>query len=213
MPHYNRWGRLRLALSAYDDLYEGYELEIIVCDDGSDEIESIESTFPLLRVDLPPSGPLNPCVPINRAVEAAKGDLILLTSPEVIHRTPVLRNMAEKLENREDYVSASVFDAQRGYLTGRTARERGSRAPYPPGSEFPHCALLRRDFFWHAGGYDEDYRHGRAFDDNDFLWRLERAGAQFHSVPDLVYHVHEPLKWNLPSNEPLFRKKWPDLYS
>ena len=204
MPHYNRWERLRDALRAYDQVYEGYELEIIVCDDGSDEIESIESTFPLLRVDLPPSPPLNPCVPINRAVEAAK---------EVIHRTPVLAAMAEKLENFEDYVSASVFDTKRGYLTGRTARERGSRAPYPPGSEFPHCALLRRDFFWFAGGYDEDYRHGRAFDDNDFLWRLERVGAQFHSVPHMVNHVHEPLKWNLPSNEPLFRKKWPDLYS
>ena len=213
MPYYNRQERLNDALLKYEELYSDLDLEIIIVDDGSDEHVEVDTTFPHTVLTLPKSPPRNPCIPINLAVAQASGRYILLTSPEIVHRTDVIRPMIAEWDTNLDYVSAQVFDHDRGYLTGDVARKKGSRQPYPEGAEFPHCALFTKELFVAAGGYDPDYRNGRGLDDNDFLWRLYYAGARFKSVPGVVYHVHEPTKWKMPSNLPLFKQKWPDLYS
>jgi glycosyltransferase involved in cell wall biosynthesis len=213
MPYYDRQERLNDALLKYDEIYKDFDLEIVIVDDGSPEPIEVETSFPHTILTLPKTGPLNPCVPINLAVAQAGGSRVLLTSPEVIHRTDVLSQMIAEWDTNLDYVSASVFDHERGYLTGDAPRQKGSRAPYPEGAEFPHCALFSKELFIAAGGYDPDYRRGRAFNDNDFLWRFHYAGARFKTVTGIVYHVHEKTRWELPSNEPLFRKKWPELYS
>ena len=212
MPHYNRWDRLQDTLDSYNDLYKGFDMEVCICDDGSDELKELKCDFPLFMVALPQSPPLNPCVPTNMAVRMAHGDRIILTCPEVIHVKPVIYSMLETQTDPFDYVSVTVTDSKRKLLTGPNHGRR-ARAPYPEGSELPFCALMSKVLYWTAGGYDEDYRNGRGFDDNDFLWRLERAGANFKTAPGVVHHVHEPIKWKLPSNEKLFREKWPDLYS
>lgn len=218
IPYYERQDRLNDSIMKYEELYDPDELEIIVVDDRSPTPCELKTKFKSKLYRLPPkphTQPLNPCVPINLAVSLASCNMIVLTGPEVVHRTPVFYQMVKEWETPFDYISASVFDHERGYLTGPQARIKGSRAPYPDKAEFPFCALLDKRLFRLAGGYDPEFRFGRAFDDNDFLWRLYYAGAQFKSVSGVVYHVTPKprLKWNLPSNEKLFRQKWADLYS
>jgi len=56
--------------------------------------------------------------------------------------------------------------------------------------------MLTRELFERAGGFDEGYRHGRACDDNDWLWSLEDVGARFKLAPGLVWHYQTPHKFS-----------------
>lgn len=211
VPHWNRPAELERMYREYAILYAGLDFEFSVCDDGSRG-----------HVPGPPRGvltvlpakdhALNPCVPLNAAVANSSGDIIVLTGPEIEHRTPVLGAMAYNL-GPDDYAMAACRDVSGPWLCGSHVRggENG-RGPMPSGSGFHFCALLHRSLFDRAGGFDEDYRAGQAFEDNDWLFRLERAGARFRMRDDcVVWHHRTPTAWpdgGHERNRRLFGDKW-----
>ena len=215
MPYYDRAERLSASIASLERWYYAEDMEIIIVDDGSPDLVILESILDVTVIALPgPKPPRNPCVPINEGVNYAKGEYIVLTSPEVVHTDPALFSLFKLHTEPNDVVSAVCFDPERGYLAGIATPRGGGRGPMPDGADFPFCTLLTRDFFIEAGGYDEDYRTGQGYDDNDFLWRLYHAGANFKRSPDdVVTHHHEKTEWKMKSNESLFRKKWPDLFT
>ena len=85
MPYWERPAELERSLVAYKKVYgETMDLEFSICDDGSThkpvvprhDKRFIVTTLPRkLRA-------MNPCVPINRAVRASTGDVIVLTNPK-----------------------------------------------------------------------------------------------------------------------------------
>lgn len=215
LPYWRRQGALDRMLKEYATLYADLPLEIVVADDGSPEpaVVATPLPWPVTVVPLPEKDePLNPCVPLNRAVAASRGDVVVLTSPEISHRTPVLCAVLAMLEGPDDYVTAACLDERLGWLAGERVRyDTGGRLPVPPGAHFHFLAALRRELWERAGGFDEDYRHGQGCDDNDWLWRLHRVGARFRTCPAAVYHdSRERLRWGLPFNGPLFQQKWPE---
>ena len=216
MAYYNRPDELRRSISAYKKLYSGFELSI--CDDRSEP--SIHTDFPeavsfdtvIHRVDSDHTLPLNPCVPLNIAVNQSKHDIIVLTNPEIEHREDVFTSMMELLD-KNSYVTARCVD-DRGVLAGKEVDySTDGRLPVPEGAHFHFCAMLCRELWEKAGGFDEDYRFGQACEDNDWLWRLHRVGAEFKHTEKTVYHHQTHVKWNLPHNKDLFYRKWPSLIS
>jgi len=207
IPYYNRRDRLAESLESIERQYGHIEaeIEIVIVDDGSDERLFIESRFPTQIHHLPKSGPLNPCVPINLAVKESSGSTIVLQSPEIVHHKPALLGLRDTWEGAKDYVAAPCWDKARGWIAGP---QNNRKHRLPPGAHMPFCAMFQKNLFWEAGGYDEDYRHGQGWDDNDFLWRLDRAGAKFRCSEVPVVHVHERTHWKLKSNRDLFRRKW-----
>ena len=198
MPYYNgasmsgdRQALLDVSLAAYRRLYD---VEISICDDGS----PVPVNAPGCVVTSLPTKDyaLNPCVPINRAVDASSGDVIVLTNPEIEHREDVFSRMLEALEPG-GYVTASCRDRSRWIAHSSIPHEASAlRAPRPEGSQFHFCAMFHRELWDKAGGFDEDYREGHAFDDNDWLWRVEDVGARFVHLDDcVVYHTHTGTKW------------------
>jgi glycosyltransferase involved in cell wall biosynthesis len=213
MPYYSRQEALDRSLASLRKHYAEDELEIVICDDGS----PVPVVAPgCVVVSLPVKDhALNPCVPINRAVAHAAGDVIVLTNPEIAHRSPVLIAMADGL-GPHDYVLAACRDTSGPWLCASHVRPgENGRGPMPPGSGFHFCAMLRRSLFDRAGGFDEDYREGQAFDDNDWLFRLQRAGARFRMRDDLVvWHHRVPGVWpagGYERNRRLFEAKWEHL--
>jgi hypothetical protein len=208
MPYWNRQAALDRAIAAYSGLYGHLDLEIVVCDDGSPEPVSAPGC---VVVSLPrKGGPLNPCVPINWAVATASGDVIVLTNPEIVHTERTLDHMLVLLEDEMDYVVASCRDADGQWLAGDRVRyDRDGRLPVPPGAHFHFCAMLRRSLWDLVGGFDEDYRYGQGCDDNDWLWRLHRAGARFRLCESTVTHYRSGLRWGIKMNHEIFREKWP----
>lgn len=225
VPYWNRLKELKRMYAQYGLLYGHMNIELSVCDDGSDAdqratLVDVDGTYPVNSciTTLPQKDrPLNPCVPINRAVGASQGDIIVLTTPEVLHTTPVLASMVDILlqGSPDDYVTASCWDVGRKmWLAGAEVDyTKSGREPVPGGAHFHFLAAFHRSLWVKAGGFDEDYRDVQGCDDNDWLWRVAKAGAKFRQVQGVVYHYHSHTRWKLPHGRTLLREKWPEVYA
>lgn len=205
----------RMYRSRYLGLRNREDFEVVIADDGSPEPARV--TDPRFRVVRLPekTRPLNPCVPINRAVEASHGEIVVLTNPEMVHDGFVLDELVDMLETEDDYVAARCYGVGYGpdwlWLAGPdTDYTTRGRLPVPPGAHFHFLAAMHRSLWDRAGGFDEDYRGLLGCDDNDFLWRLHRAGARFKCAEGSVWQRKSETEWNLPHGRELFFSKWPE---
>lgn len=213
MPYWARQPELDRSLAAYRRLY-GSALEISICDDGT-PAPVVAPGCLVTRLPKKHTG-LNPCVPMNVAVRASTRDIVVLTNPEIEHRTDVLGPMLALLGNDpRNYVIAACMDVNGQQLAGDgTDYGSGGRMMVPPGGHFHFCAMLRRELFEQAGGFDEEYRHGRACEDNDWLWRLHATGARFINCPQVVWHYRTPHRYDASGsdNRALLTRKWGHLW-
>lgn len=217
VPYWDRQRMLNRMFINYRQVYggavAGHQLEFSICDDGTPEPAVVPPGTMLTRLRTK-HGPLNPCVPINRAVAASSGEILVITNAEVQHREPTLLRMFELLEGPDDYVMASCYDSRGFWLAGGdTDYTTRGRLPVPPGGHFHFCTMLYRTLWEKASGFDEDYRNVQAADDNDWLWRLHRAGAQFRLSASTVLHERSDgkLDWGIPHGRRLFLAKWPNV--
>lgn len=143
------------------------------------------------------NNPLNPCVPINRGVAASSGDIVAISGPEMMHRTPILEQMRDELGDDESkYVMAACwYPARRAWHCHSTLKRSDDGdvgSILPPGADYHFMSMMHRSLWGAAGGFDEDYRHGFGYDDPDFVMRLNRAGAKFLIRDDLVVeHIRD----------------------
>lgn len=215
MPYWNRPRELTRSMKAYATAYPDLELEFSICDDGS--LVALEAPGPNCKVTRLPRhlNAMNPCVPINVAVNAASHDIIVLTNPEVEHRVPVFQQMLKQLQYTDDYVMAGCIEATNGERIAGigTAYGTAGRQPVPPDSDLHYCVMFHREMWEMTGGFDEEYRTGLGCDDNDWLWRLWTAGAVFKRASVDVWHYRTPHRWTgtLEKNAALLRSKWGHL--
>lgn len=212
VPYWERQEALDRMFANYAQHYGKLPIEFSVCDDGSPTPAIHSSSGPLTRLPAK-DRPLNPCVPINRAVAASHGEIIVLTNPEIEHRGPILEEMLTLLKSDKDYVIACCRDTRKNawFAGPQVDYRRRGRLPVPVGGHFHFLTMLRRSLWDLAGGFDEEYRNGIGCDDNDWLWRLCAAGAQFKTTIGVVWHQQtKPIRWDIPHNRSLFLRKWPE---
>lgn len=191
LPYWDRQEAADKALALLEKHYAALDLDVIVVDDGSPVPFQHSGFNPDARmslrvVRLPEKKHAKAtCVPINRGVEAARHDIIALSGVEMLHHKHVLTQMRDCLESGDKnlYVSAAVWQPD-------TLRWHAHSSLGTPPLNF--MTMLRRDLWDRAGGMDEDYREGIAFDDNDFVNRLLRAGMHYTIRDDLI--VEHPRK-------------------
>lgn len=204
-PYWCRQDALDRMAEMYTRLYPRLDIELSICDDGSPEPAVVPEGVTLTRLPAKPHA-LNPCVPINAAVAASSGDIVVLTNPEVEHREPVLPALLAALGDVADYVSARCWDdGRRTWLAHESMRYQ---ARLPRGAHFHFLAAFSRELWERAGGFDEDYRYGKGYEDADWLQRAAAAGATFRLADAVVYHETSRTRWGLPSNRPLYMSKW-----
>lgn len=221
LPYWNRLAATKDALAAMAALYADMDLEIIVVDDGSAETFSLTGSYPWpVRVIRLPAKDVakNPCVPINAGVRHARGDVLVISNPEILHTRPVFPEMLCELERlgERGYVLAAAWcdDEEKWHCHSSISGIKHFGVQHPKGSGLHFCAMLHRAHFERVGGFDEDYRNGAGFDDNDFVMRLGKAGTKFLIRDDLV--VKHPkagarTKWTdgaFERNAALFCRKW-----
>lgn len=205
--------------------YRDLDLEIIIVDDGSREPFSAPP-YPLnIRVVTLPkkSGPLNPCVPYNRGVEASKGDYIALSNPENLHRKPILEPLCYAIDSDLTYVMGAAWSEEQKRWHCHSSQNRSNDNDVgkylPKGSNYHFMSMMKRSLWDKIGGFDEDYRLGAGYDDPDLVRRLHKVGAKFVMRDDLV--VEHPrsnahAKWTpqmFQRNREIFLSKWEPLES
>lgn len=222
MPYWDRPLALTRALAALSEHYSGLDFEVVIADDGNAISPPLDGVYdyPVRIVHLPRKDePRNPCVPINAAVAAATGNIIVLTNPEIIHTQPILRQMRAQLYDLgpKGYVLASAWcpEEQAWHCHSSISGDRAAGERQPEGSGFHFCAMLHRDLFNEAGGFDEEYRDGAGYDDPDWINRVARVGAVFKIRDDLtVLHPKTGARTAWPAgsfrrNRALYFSKWP----
>lgn len=219
------WDRPQATLRALDCLathYAELDLEVIVVDDGS-PVPFRGPSLPLtLRVIRMPDklAPRNPCVPFNVGVAAATGKYIAISNAEIMHRAPVLQQLLDEVVHggTMTYATAACWDPEKSRWHAHSSRQPlladRTEIMMPAGSQYHFLSVMSRELWNLCGGFDEDFRDGAGYDDNDLLMRLGRAGARFVLRDDLV--VEHPragarAAWTAPMyarNRELFVQKW-----
>jgi glycosyltransferase involved in cell wall biosynthesis len=222
LPYWQRQAAADRAMGSLIRHYPALDLEVIVVDDGSPEPYRAPMTpFPVRVVRLPSKTQAkNPCVPINAGVAVARGELIAISNPEIIHASPVLHGLKDTLSELgpSGYVLAACWcsDQQRWHChSSRRHRDDNDVGRFlPEGAGYHFLGLMHRSLWLEAGGFDEDYRDGAGYDDPDFVMRLAQAGAEFAIRDDLVVeHQREGAHAIWPSgahdrNRRIFLNKW-----
>lgn len=219
LPYWKRAEVTKRSLALYAQHYSEMDFEVIVVDDGSHDFHD---EYPWLRIERLPKKdvPKNPCVPINRGVALSRGDVIVLSGPDILHNKPVLGEMLTTLRElgENGYVLAACwYEREKQWHCHSHITQDGwhSNTRQPKGSGFHFCAMFNRTLWDRAGGFDEEYREGAYFDDPDWVNRAHRAGAVFKIRDDLVVdHVRDGCYTDWPGgaadrNKALFDTKWP----
>lgn len=223
LPYWMRQRAADDALRSLVNCYVDLDLEVIIVDDGSPQW-FVKPAWPIeirvIRLNAK-AVPLNPCVPYNKGVDAAKGEYIALSNPETIHNYPILEQMRADVSGDHDYVMAAAWcPEQRRWHCHSSMNRRDDNdvgAYVPRGANYHFMSMMRRELWDKAGGFDEAYRDGAGYDDPDFARRLYKAGANFVMRDDLVVnHVRTGARadWTqemFARNRAVFMSKWQPL--
>lgn len=182
---------------------------------------------------------VNPVRLINMGVQLAQGEVIFIANPECLpinsivtdaisrlHEDVYLSYLCYSLSNETQNIvnqiplSANYIDdimKQTGNLPNRSVSIEGEDGWYnhpvfrPVGYHF--TAALRRDTFIEIGGFDESFKDGLGYDDNDFLRRLGVKQIPLLFGEGIVLHQnHYSNTWmvsdqpSAPSNADLYFK-------
>lgn len=215
MPYWKRESLLRASLERYEALYP--DIEVIIVNDGDEPPMVDDYSFVRVINLLEKTWPGNPCVPWNVGVAAAKHETIVLTHAEIRHEKPVFEEMLAELKERgpKGYVLASCWGEGRWYCYPGYRGPKADRIPDGAGLNF--CAMMNKSFFNEIGGFDEIYRDGAGYEDNDFIWAVHKNGGNIVIRGDLIVnHFRTYVNWGggrFEKNKRRFHDKWSDYWN
>lgn len=220
MPYWNRQEATKTALAAMAKSYPSLDMEVVIADDGGVPLVlDSEYPWPVRIIRLPEKTVAkNPCLPFNEAAKVAKGDVFVLTNPEIIHETPIFPQMLESLQKLGDkgYVMAACWcpDEVKWHCHSNLPTLELHGIKHPQGSGLHFCSMMHRSLWDGIGGFDGAYREGAGYDDNDLAMKLGQYGAKFLIRDDLVViHPKSGARTEWPDgsfqrNAGIFISKW-----
>jgi glycosyltransferase involved in cell wall biosynthesis len=238
LPYYNRKKLLIRTLDSFQLLYSSDSgLEIVIVDDHSDDKNRIEDlvrryNLNIMLFRLPNKSGVNPCYPYNVGVRQSKGSIIVLSSPEILHTSNMfeISNNFEKLDD-VTYFQFSVFclleemeelDTTKFYENlGETGFSYANRfgSWYTHSKIRPTClnffSALTRNTYYRLSGFDERFRYGTGYDDEEFKLRILELvdSVEWMDNAEAVHMNHE-IVGNLPptTNWKTFRETRQNVY-
>jgi len=191
MAYYNRKSLLLNTLKSISDK----NIEIIVVDDASDDNHRLDDVkgIKLIRVDKDTKKWINPCIPFNMGFKQVTGDVVIIQNPECIHFGNIVQyvkdNIREGLYLNFACYSIDEFKTKQinkgksigsviSPLIKRGVVRDGETAWYNHSIYRPHklhfCSAIMKSDLDKLGGFDERFSLGIGYDDNEFLYRLEK---------------------------------------
>ena len=223
--YYNRKPQFINTLKTIQKSKQINNTELIVVDDCSaDEhrLDDIPQQYPfvkVIRLESKDRWYTNPCVPFNKAIKEATGDVIILQNPECLHVGDILSDVVNSISD-DNYITYGV------YSINKSITENIHDLPYDDDrifdmikaqikpmnninyvSEGQSCWYnhsIYRPAAYHfvsaiskknmdiLNGFDERYANGIGFDDDEFLFRIKLKGLniKIHDNPFALHQWH-----------------------
>jgi hypothetical protein len=177
-------------MTAYEEFGIPKDTEFIILTRSKEVTDFVESSkfakyCYVIMYDFSPG--YNPALALNLGVRTAKYNDIIVTSPEVIPLTNVLKQLESF---RGQNVICQVFDESSPKHISISLVNSGFRSA-DPGMYF--LGMFQRSDLEKINGWDEDFMKGYAWEDSDFGRRWNRAGLRFVMRDDIqaVHQFHE----------------------
>ena len=178
------------------------DLEVIIADDCSDELERIEDLkypFPIKVIRIEPKDKwyFNPCIPYNLAMKEATGEIVVIQNPECLHTCDILSDIQERMTdevylvygvyslNKETTDKLSLLSYDKGVYTSLlnsvTLKDRGdvrvdgwfNHSHWRPAG-FHFLTALTNENLKRIGYFDERFANGVDYDDMEFRDRMKK---------------------------------------
>jgi GT2 family glycosyltransferase len=223
--YYNRKPQFINTLKTIQRSAKIDDVELIVVDDCSSEqhqLHDIPEKFPFVKVITLKSEDrwyTNPCVPFNKAIKEATGDVIVLQNPECLHVGDILSDIVNKVTDKNyltygvysinEQISKHLYDLPYDHehifsmiksqimpMNNVNYVHEGHACWYnhsiyrPAGYHFV-SAMLKSNMD-KLNGFDERYSNGIGFDDDEFLYRVKLLGlnVEIHDEPFAIHQWH-----------------------
>lgn len=153
----------------------------------------------------------NPTPLFNMGVKASKGQYLVLTNPECLHTTDILRGLDEEFEkDTNEYVVCGCLSVAPKYSfdDGKIMIDLNEDFDHSKDFWYQHsaylnrllhfCSAISKDTFLKIGGFDEEYAKGIAYDDDDFRETVLKNGVKIVPRDDLVvYHIQHDVSYQI----------------
>lgn len=116
MTHFNRISQLEQTLQSFAQYVNIYNFEVVVVDDGSDDVQKLENMmclymFASLHIILKKDKTwVNPVIAYNKGFECATGDIIIIQNAEIAHVGDVICSTINNISPNK-YLVFSVFNS------------------------------------------------------------------------------------------------------
>jgi dTDP-4-dehydrorhamnose reductase len=214
MAYINRIEQLSHTLNTISkSIYKN--IEVIIVDDGSVESERIEGLIDyydfeikLVTIKEIEKNWVNPCIPYNIALSKSTGDIIIIQNPEVCHVGDIISYCSEHA-NDLTYLTFSVIssasqeDNQKIYnymKTGKIIPHWDVKSVFNPhswynhptcrNSQFHFLSCMTRNTLTKIGGFNEKFKDGLSYDDNEFVSRIRKVVKCKTLSPDIGFGIH-----------------------
>ena len=196
VPAYNAGDTLDACLSALrSQTVASTAYEIIVVDDGStDRTPQIARSHGVCLIQQPNAGP---AAARNRGAQQAQGEILLFTDADCAPAEDWVAQMVAPFADPSIAGARGIYRTRQRSLVARFVQlEYESRyARLQGGQEIDfvdtYSAGYRRSLWAESGGFDETFRTA-SVEDQEFSFRLVRAGHRLVFVPEaVVYHQHD----------------------
>lgn len=189
MPFYNRSSLLNNTLLTYNYLYKSREdIEILIgidskCTDEEKVLcrETLKvSLHNTTAIEVDNEGCYNPSKVYNALSQIAKGDIFVLTNPEIQHETAIFCGLDEEFTNSPNKYIVCACKNGDGWYQHSLHNNR----------KLHFLSAITAVNYQNIGGFDEEYSKGISYDDDDLIRTVEDYGLDVILRDDLI-GVHQ----------------------
>lgn len=206
IPSYKRPLLLDFGLWGLSQQKINRAFEVIVINDGIiDSTATVCKKYAKLNIKYIFTGQRNtekliwrsPSTAINTGVRKAKGQFILLMSPEILVLDDCIDQMIDTLENdkkslvipngkNDDDKILKMISKNRNLIELKT---HYNKLDNQLDTKLPFFMMLSKNEFNRVGGYDEELGEGYCFDDADFIDRLLDNNCHYTKIDARIIHL------------------------
>lgn len=225
MPYYNRKKLLYNMLHSYRKSSLINDCEFIIVDDASDDSENIYDIYDIFPdLDIKAFKYTKeekwwkcPVIPINRSINESSGDIIILTGSDIFPMCDIPLHVSEQISKnsylvygtyalndrqtndlhkqfniRYDYADINIqksfmeFNGDSGWVQHSFYRN----------ACYNFCTAIMREDLIKLGGFNEEFSHGIAWGDLDFILKVRKNNMNI-KVFDEQYCYHQ-YHYNIP---------------